>query len=275
MPARDVRHPARRRSGTDTRRRHGDRVDRCCDRRRDAASTAASRARPQRSRRRSSARRSRARPTRACASCAGCIYAAILADRRRGRAVAVRRHLNRVAASLLASGAHRRRDHRLRRPPDAGELRRRDHARDHAAAARRRLGHVRGQLRRRSRTCGSTTRSCARASEQRIVIPNERLAGGILRNDTLGVDARRRSTSSVWLRARRPTPTRALDGARATRPAPSVTVAEATPEGMRLAVGGEPRAAARARARARRSCARAACGGCTRKACSAADERAA
>ena len=42
----------------------------------------------------------------------------------------------------------RRRDHRLRRPPDAGQLRGRRDARGHAADPRRRLGQVRGPLRR-------------------------------------------------------------------------------------------------------------------------------
>ena len=74
------------------------------------------------------------------------------------------------------------------------------------------------------------------ASEQRIVIPNERLAGGILRNDTLvaaavGLDV------SVWIAA-------GADADRALRALAEETgggasVAEATPDGIRLAVSGE------------------------------------
>ena len=75
------------------------------------------------------------------------LYAAIVADRHRGRAVGLHRHLQpRDQPARL--GRDRRRDHRLRRAPDAGQLRRRDHARDHAADPGRRLGDVRGQLRR-------------------------------------------------------------------------------------------------------------------------------
>jgi len=73
-------------------------------------------------------------------------------------------------------------------------------------------------------------------SEQRIVIPNERLASGILRNDTLesgevGLDV------SLWLPADADVP-RALDALRE-ETGQSVTVAESAPEGTRLAVGGE------------------------------------
>jgi small-conductance mechanosensitive channel len=73
-------------------------------------------------------------------------------------------------------------------------------------------------------------------SEQRIVIPNERLASGILRNDTLesevvGLDV------SLWLPAGADVP-RALDVLRE-ETGQSVSVAEAGVEGTRLAVGGE------------------------------------
>ena len=72
-------------------------------------------------------------------------------------------------------------------------------------------------------------------SETRIVIPNERLAGGILRNDTLetgvvGVEV------SIWL-APDADLDRSLSAARAE--AKSVTIAETTAEGIRVAVGGE------------------------------------
>jgi small-conductance mechanosensitive channel len=72
-------------------------------------------------------------------------------------------------------------------------------------------------------------------SETRIVIPNERLAGGILRNDTLEADAVGVEVS-IWL-APDADVARALDTLR--EEAPSVTIAETTPEGIRLAVGGE------------------------------------
>ena len=73
-------------------------------------------------------------------------------------------------------------------------------------------------------------------SEQRIVIPNERLASGILRNDTLESDAVGLDVS-LWLPAGADVP-RALDVLRE-ETGQSVTVAEATVEGTRLAVGGE------------------------------------
>jgi small-conductance mechanosensitive channel len=72
-------------------------------------------------------------------------------------------------------------------------------------------------------------------SETRIVIPNERLAGGILRNDTLETDAVGVEVS-IWL-APDADLERALDGLR--QVARSVTIAETTAEGIRVAVGGE------------------------------------
>lgn len=73
-------------------------------------------------------------------------------------------------------------------------------------------------------------------SEQRIVIPNERLASGILRNDTLetgvvGLDV------SLWLPGGADVP-RALEALRA-ETGQTVTIAESAVEGTRLAVGGE------------------------------------
>jgi small-conductance mechanosensitive channel len=73
-------------------------------------------------------------------------------------------------------------------------------------------------------------------SEQRVVIPNERLASGILRNDTLetgavGLDV------SLWLPAGADVP-RALEALRE-ETGQSVTIAETAVEGTRLAVGGE------------------------------------
>jgi small-conductance mechanosensitive channel len=71
--------------------------------------------------------------------------------------------------------------------------------------------------------------------DQRIVIPNERIVGGILRNDTLetgvvGLDV------SVWVPAGADVP-RAVDALRETGLA--VTVAESAADGTRLAVGDE------------------------------------
>jgi small-conductance mechanosensitive channel len=73
-------------------------------------------------------------------------------------------------------------------------------------------------------------------SEQRVVIPNERLVSGILRNDTLetgavGLDV------SLWLPAGADV-ARALEALRE-ETGQSVTVAETAVEGTRLAVGGE------------------------------------
>jgi small-conductance mechanosensitive channel len=73
-------------------------------------------------------------------------------------------------------------------------------------------------------------------SEQRIVIPNERLAGGIMRNDTLVVAAVSLDVS-VWIAP-------GADADRAVRVLAEETsggasVAEATPDGIRISVTGE------------------------------------
>ena len=73
------------------------------------------------------------------------------------------------------------------------------------------------------------------ASDERVVIPNERIASGVLRNDTLeagvvGLDV------SVWLPAGADVP-RALDVLRESGLA--VTIAETAADGTRLAVGDE------------------------------------
>jgi small-conductance mechanosensitive channel len=91
------------------------------------------------------------------------------------------------------------------------------------------------------------------ASDQRIVIPNEQLAGGVLVNDTLAVD-RVGLDVAVWV------PPEA-DAERAVQAleeetGAGVTVAEAVPWGVRLSVGGDrvpppERAAAEAELRAR------------------------
>lgn len=72
--------------------------------------------------------------------------------------------------------------------------------------------------------------------EQRIVIPNERLASGILQNDTLETDAVGLDVQ-LWL-APEADVERALASLRA-HTDQTVTVAESTVEGVRLTVGGE------------------------------------
>ena len=73
------------------------------------------------------------------------------------------------------------------------------------------------------------------ATEQRIVIPNEKLAGGIL-NDTLVVDWSRSTCGLAAARGRRG----ARDRGARRRDGQEVTVAEAVPWGVRLAVGSDP-----------------------------------
>jgi small-conductance mechanosensitive channel len=74
-------------------------------------------------------------------------------------------------------------------------------------------------------------------SDQRVVIPNERLAAGVLRNDTLGSDAIGLDVS-VWLALDADTD-RAL-AALGEETGSEAAVAEITPEGIRLTVGGDP-----------------------------------
>ncbi len=71
----------------------------------------------------------------------------------------------------------------------------------------------------------------------RVVIPNERLAAGILRNDTLGSD-RIALDVSVWL-ARDADVARALV-VLAEETESDVTVAEITPDGVRVEIAGDP-----------------------------------
>jgi small-conductance mechanosensitive channel len=72
---------------------------------------------------------------------------------------------------------------------------------------------------------------------QQVVIPNEKLASGILRNDTLGAGVVTPEVS-VWL-PRDADTGRAVD-ALAEETGQSVTVAETTVEGVRIAVGSDP-----------------------------------
>jgi small-conductance mechanosensitive channel len=75
------------------------------------------------------------------------------------------------------------------------------------------------------------------ASEQRVIIPNERLAAGVLRNDTLGADAIGLDVS-IWLAPGADT-ARAL-AALEEETGSEASVAEVTAEGVRIAVGGDP-----------------------------------
>jgi small-conductance mechanosensitive channel len=75
-------------------------------------------------------------------------------------------------------------------------------------------------------------------TDARIIVPNERLAAGVLRNDsivhaTVGVEA------SIWLAAEDDALS-ALDALRESLPGTTVRVAETTPEGVRLLLVGEP-----------------------------------
>jgi small-conductance mechanosensitive channel len=75
------------------------------------------------------------------------------------------------------------------------------------------------------------------AGEQRIVIPNERLASGILRNDTLGSDSIGLDVS-VWLPLGADTE-RAL-AALHEETGSEASIAEVTHDGVRISVGGDP-----------------------------------
>jgi len=74
-------------------------------------------------------------------------------------------------------------------------------------------------------------------TDQRIVIPNERLAAGVLKNDTLAIDVVSLDVA-VWLPPEADAE-RAI-AALADETGQDVTVAEAAPEGVRLAVGSDP-----------------------------------
>lgn len=75
------------------------------------------------------------------------------------------------------------------------------------------------------------------AGAQRILIPNERLAAGVLRNDTLGAQAIGLDVS-VWIPPDADV-TRALS-VLADATGASVAVSEATTGGIRITVGGDP-----------------------------------
>ena len=75
------------------------------------------------------------------------------------------------------------------------------------------------------------------ASEQRIVIPNEKLAGGILKNDTLKTDVVALDVA-VWLPPE--ADAELAIAALIDETGQDVTVAETVPWGVRLAVGSDP-----------------------------------
>lgn len=75
------------------------------------------------------------------------------------------------------------------------------------------------------------------AGEARVIIPNERLAAGILQNDTLIVDAVGLDVA-VWIPPDADAE-RAIEVLREESGA-DVAIVEATPAGVRLAVGGDP-----------------------------------
>jgi small-conductance mechanosensitive channel len=74
-------------------------------------------------------------------------------------------------------------------------------------------------------------------SDQRILIPNERLAGGVLKNDTL-ISASVSPDAIVWLPPGADVTKATAAVAEAT--GGSVSVAESTAIGIRLSVGGDP-----------------------------------
>jgi small conductance mechanosensitive channel len=83
-------------------------------------------------------------------------------------------------------------------------------------------------------------------ADARLLIPNEKLASGIIRNDTLGTDQVGLDVA-VWLAP-------GADAARAVElledeTGAAVTVAETRPDGIKLAVGGDPVAPAQRAAR--------------------------
>ena len=75
------------------------------------------------------------------------------------------------------------------------------------------------------------------ATHQRIVIPNEKLAGGVLKNDTLVVDVVSLDVS-VWIPPE--TDVEAAISALEDETQQEVTIAEAVPWGTRLSVGSDP-----------------------------------
>ena len=75
------------------------------------------------------------------------------------------------------------------------------------------------------------------ASEQRVVIPNEKLAGGVMKNDTLVVEVVALDVT-IWIPPEADVE-RAI-AALADETGQEVTVAEVVPWGVRLAVGSDP-----------------------------------
>jgi small-conductance mechanosensitive channel len=84
-------------------------------------------------------------------------------------------------------------------------------------------------------------------ADARVIIPNERLAGGILRNDSI-ISSTVAVEASVWVKE---SPAEAVDRLRAALPGHAIRVAECTADATRILLIGDPVAPAdRARAEA-------------------------
>ena len=96
------------------------------------------------------------------------------------------------------------------------------------------------------------------------MIPNEKLAGGVLKNDTLVVDVVSLDVS-VWVPPE--TDVEAAIGALEDETQQEVTIAEAVPWGTRLSVGSDPVAPPDRAPRARQRCAANVSRVCEKKVC--------
>ena len=145
--------------------------------------------------------------------------------------------LDKLGRSAARLERDRRRRHRLRRPPDARQRDRRDHARDHPADARRRPRDLRGRDRHRR---GRAADLHVAAHRRRRAHRDPQRAARRRASCATTRSARRPSALevSVWLAAATPTPTRAI-AALAGEPAPRAArrIAEVTPRGVRIALG--------------------------------------
>jgi small-conductance mechanosensitive channel len=73
--------------------------------------------------------------------------------------------------------------------------------------------------------------------DQRVIVPNERLAAGILRNDTLGSES---IGLEVWIWLPPDADVERALAALESETGSEATVAEVTPDGVRVSVGGDP-----------------------------------
>jgi small conductance mechanosensitive channel len=74
-------------------------------------------------------------------------------------------------------------------------------------------------------------------ADARVIVPNERLAAGVLRNDSI-VDPTVGAEAAVWLGADADAPA-AVDALRVALPGATIRVAESAPDGVRLLVSGD------------------------------------